>query len=475
MTRRLSLTIAAVAAGALLAPEAASAHGLGGRSDLPIPEWLFAWAAAVVLVVSFIGLAVLWREPKLEGPGRFRPLPWWLGMAIVNPVTEFVAGLIGVFLLFLVVWAGLAGTDSPQANFAPTFVFVIFWVGLVPASIIFGDLFRAFNPWRAIARAGGGLSRLAIRDLPAPFTMPQRLGRWPALVGPLGFAWMELVYLDGQLPERIGVAAIVYSAYTLVAMAAFGVESWLERGEGFSVYFNFFSRISPVAVQDGQLGLRAPLRGLTTLEPLPGTVAFVVTAIGTVTYDGASEGDAWGSIAKEVQDFFSSLGLSFSTSIQLTDTIGLLAGIALIAGIYSIGIAGLRTVDRRPFKVDANAFVHTLVPISAAYVLAHYFSFLAFNGQSMIYLASDPLGRGSDLFGTADQSIDYSLISATGIWYVQVAVLVIGHVAGLVLAHDRALATYDNVRVATRSQYWMLGVMIGFTTFGLWLLSQGNS
>jgi hypothetical protein len=295
------------------------------------------------------------------------------------------------------------------------------------------------------------------------------------LVAPLLFSWMELVYLDGQIPERLAIAAILYSAYTLLAMAAFGIETWLERGEGFSVYFNFFSRISPVCIEDGRLGLRAPLRGLTALEPMPGTVAFVVTVIGAVTFDGASEGSTWGNLSKQVQDSFHSLGFSFATSIELADTLGLLIGIGLIAAIYSIGIAGLRSVDRRPFSVDANAYVHTLVPIAAAYVLAHYFSFLIFNGQAMIYLASDPLGHGSNLFGTANTSIDYSLVSATGIWYVQVGVLVMGHVAGLVLAHDRALATYDNVRVATRSQYWMLGVMIAFTTFGLWLLSQANA
>ena len=122
----------------------------------------------------------------------------------------------------------------------------------------------------------------------------------------------------------------------------------------------------------------------------------------------------------------------------------------------------------------ARTFVHTLVPIAAAYVLAHYFSLLAYNGQAILYLASDPLGKGWDLFGTADKAIDYSVIGATAIWYVQVGVLVAGHVCGLILAHDRALALYGKARAATTSQYWMLAVMVAFTTFGLFLLSQAN-
>jgi len=116
-------------------------------------------------------------------------------------------------------------------------------------------------------------------------------------------------------------------------------------------------------------------------------------------------------------------------------------------------------------------FAHTLIPIAFAYALAHYFSLLLYQGQAMGYLISDPLGDGSNIFGTAGHGIDYSVISGRGIWYVQVGALVCGHVAGLMLAHDRALATYPEPREATRSQYWMLVVMVGFTSLGLWLLS----
>ena len=111
------------------------------------------------------------------------------------------------------------------------------------------------------------------------------------------------------------------------------------------------------------------------------------------------------------------------------------------------------------------------LPIALAYVVAHYFSLLAYNGQATAYLASDPLGDGSNVFGTADATIDYNVINATGIWYVQVAALVIGHVWALVLAHDRALEIYRDPRAATRSQTAMLILMVAFTCLGLWLLS----
>jgi hypothetical protein len=123
----------------------------------------------------------------------------------------------------------------------------------------------------------------------------------------------------------------------------------------------------------------------------------------------------------------------------------------------------------------ARKFAHTLIPIAFAYALAHYFSLLVFQGQAMGHLISDPLGHGSDLFGTAHAGINRHAISAAGIWYVQVAALLLGHIGGLVLAHDRAVAMYRDPRDAVRSQYWMLVVMVGFTSLGLWLLSAVNT
>jgi hypothetical protein len=474
MRKLWAAAAAAVAVGALAAPAPAVAHGLVGRADLPIPEWLFGWAAAVVLIVSFAALAVLWQEPRLEGRDSFRPLPEGLSFALVNTATEVFAGVVGVGLLVLTVYAGLEGVQSPQANFAPTFIYVIFWVGLVPLSILFGDVFRAFNPWRAIARGAGWVTSRLAGPLPTPFRYPDWLGRWPAVLGLLGFAWIELAYTSGDDPSTLAVAALIYSALTLIAIACFGTEAWISRGEAFSVYFNLFSRISAVEVRDGRLGLRVPLSALTRLDVLPGTVALLAVMIGTVAFDGASEGQPWTDVAPDIQDFFTSLGFSLGTALELTFTVGMLIGVGLVAAVYWLGILGVRTVDRRPLGEHARTYVHTLVPIAAVYVLAHYFSLLAYNGQAMAYLASDPLGDGSDLFGTADSTIDYGVIGASAIWYVQVGVLVAGHVCGLILAHDRALSIYHKARAATTSQYWMLAVMVAFTTGGLFLLSQAN-
>jgi hypothetical protein len=452
------------------------AHGLVGRSDLPIPEWLFGWAAAMVLVVSFVALAVLWPEPRLERE-RWRALPGGLGRVLAGRPVQIVCGAIGVFLLGVVIYAGLRGTQSPTANFTPTFVYVIFWLALVPVSLLLGDVFKAFNPWRAIGRAVGWLAgKVSRSDLPAPLSYPDRFGHWPAAAGIVAFAVMELVVSDGDKPENVAIAALVYSALTFVAMALYGVETWIARGEAFSVYFNLISRLSPVATRDGVVGLRRPLSGLAGLKPVSGTVPLLAVMIGSVTFDGASVGPLWTGIAPDIAGFLGDAGLSPQRALELAFLVGLIGAILLVYAFYRLGVLGAKSVGGG-FSAGrlARAFVHSLVPIAVVYVAAHYLTLLLFQGQSIAFLASDPLGDGSDLFGTADSQIDYSLLGANATWYCWVGLVVAGHVAALTLAHDRALALYDDPKLAVRSQYWMLAVMVGFTSLALWLLSQVNS
>jgi hypothetical protein len=452
------------------------AHGLVARSDLPIPEWLFGWAAAMVLVVSFVALAILWPEPRLEGEG-WRPLPAGLGRVLTSRPLEILCGAVGVFLLGLVIYTGLEGVQSPTANFAPTFVYVGFWLGLVPLSVLFGDVFRAFNPWRAVGRGVAGVAKLLARgELPAPLAYPERLGRWPAVAGIFCFATLELVAANGDQPENLAIATLIYSALTFIAMALYGVERWCDRGEAFSVYFNLFSRISPLETRGRELGWRKPLSGLAALPPAAGTVPLLAVMIGSVTFDGASEAKPWTSISPDLAQFFQDLGLSPQNSLELAFLIGLVVTIVLVYCFYRLGILGARSVGGgMSANRLANGFIHSLVPIALAYVTAHYFTLLLFQGQALAFLASDPLGDGSDIFGTADNQIDYTIIGGAATWYWQVGFVVAGHVAALVLAHDRALALYDDAKLAVRSQYWMLAVMVGFTSLALWLLSQSNA
>jgi hypothetical protein len=442
------------------------AHGLIQRADLPIPEWLFGWAAAIVLVVSFVALAVLWPRPKLENGDGWRALP--SGPARIGaPAVDTVCQTLGLLLFGFLIYAGFAGTDDADANIFPTFVFVIFWVGLVFTSIAFGNVYNAFNPWRALGRL------LHLRGV-RPY--PERLGRWPAALGLLCFTWLELCSGGaGEYPHKLAIAALVYTAAMLLGSALYGVEAWTARGDAFAVYFGLFARIAPFEVRHGRLGLRYPLTALTRLDTQPGTVAVIATMIGTVSFDGLSSGQWWTRASQNIEANLID-HMSLSLAERLTATGGLLVCVSLVAGFFWLGVAGAARIrPQRPAADLARTFVHTLLPIAVVYVAAHYLTFLVFSGQSMRFLISDPLGHGWDLFGTAKDGIDYGLLSQNATWYLQVGVVVAGHVAALALAHDRALVAYTDARAAVRSQYWMLGVMVGFTTLALWLLAKAGA
>ena len=198
--------------------------------------------------------------------------------------------------------------------------------------------------------------------------------------------------------------------------------------------------------------------------------------LGSITFDGAAEGRFWEHRQLDLMNAFTSRGSDLSTALQGAAAIGLVVSIALVTLFYRGGILGAELLTGQRRQQLANGFAHSLVPIAFAYVMAHYVSFLVFNGQVLPSLLSDPLGKGTfDWLGLAGQQIDYSVLTANTTWYLQIAVVIAGHVLALMLAHDRALMLgTGKIGEAVRSQGFMLVIMVGFTSLALWLLSQAN-
>jgi hypothetical protein len=447
-------------------------HGLGGVRDLPVPTWLFVYGGGAVLIVSFVLLAVLWRRPTLERRAE-TPLPPALQRILGSTALSVVLGACGLALLAIVFVAALVGERDPALNVAPTFVYIVFWLGLVPVVVLLGDVFHAVNPWRAGASAAAWLSRRAGADWSAPFAYPERLGRWPAAGLLTCWAALELAYWDPADPRALALAIAIYSWITWLAMAAFGTETWLRNGEAFSVYFAFLARIAPFGRrEDGTFFVRPPLVGLTRLDAIPGTLAFAAVMLGSVAFDGFSRATWWLDRRYAIESRYVPGSNVAEVLLMAANVAGLLVAILLVAAAYLAAVRAARSLAGYGRGL-AGAFVGSLIPVALAYVVAHYFSALVLNGQAAIRLASDPLGRGWDLFGTADFRPDLNVLSANAVWYTQVGVLVAGHVLGLAVAHDRALVLYRSVKTALATQYALLVLMVVYTVGGLWLLWQG--
>jgi hypothetical protein len=288
----------------------------------------------------------------------------------------------------------------------------------------------------------------------------------------MAFVWLEVIYggsggvAVGLNPQVTGVAILVYSVYTLAMMGLFGVEEWCARGEIFSVYFGMLSQLGSFGVKDGRIGVRKPFSASIHWATIPGSAAVVIASIASTTFDGAQEGAYKGGI-EWLFERLTDIGLSGLTAIRVTDTIFMVLSFLGVGLVYLIGVRGMASVEGAP-PIDRlrKGFIHTLIPIAFAYLVAHYFSLFVFQEQAQFtYLLSDPLGTATtNLFGTASGGINFRVLTANDIWYVQVAVL----------AHDRATAFWGDYRQAARSQYWMLAVMVAFTCFGLYLLSVAN-
>ena len=447
------------------------AHGLGGVRDLPVPTWLFLWGGAVVLVVSFLALGILWRRPQLDSAARGRPLPEGLERVLRSTALRVVLGAISAALLVLVFVTALIGEPSSATNLAPTFVYVVFWLGTVVLQVLLGNVWRVLNPWLAFADGVAWLwSRLGQSWTP-PLAYPERLGVWPAAVLLLAFTALELAYVDPANPRALALAIALYSYLTWFGMAAYGRRTWVEHGEAFTVYFGLLARIAPFGEHEGRLVLRWPFSGLAGADRRPGVLAIVTVMLGSVGFDGLSRSTMWQDLRSRVEGPYVLESPGFADLLGTLLAVGGLLGcvaVVCLAYLGAVRLAGLVAGADRSLVSD---FLLSLVPIALVYAVAHYFTSLIIQGQYALPLGSDPFGFGWDVLGLADYQPNLAPVSPNMVWYVQVGALVAGHAVGLTVAHDRAVSTLP-VRDALRSQYPLLALMVVYTVGGMWLLSR---
>jgi hypothetical protein len=427
------------------------AHGVGARADLPVPVPLTLVGAGAAVLVSFVALGLLWPTSRLRGGAAGRPLPDALQAVLDSPLVQGALRLVALALTSLVVVVALVGPASPPTNLGVYAFYITFWVGLVPASLLLGGVWRAVNPLRTLCRAVLRLSG------PAPGeAQVARVGMWPAAVSVLAFAELELAYPNRSDPRVVGVFLLVYGLVHLTASLWYG-EEWFARGDGFEVYSTLLGRLSPLGRRDdGRWVLRSPFDGADATPVLPGLSGVVVALVGSTAFDGITRTAWWQNGPGIAGD-----------AAGLPPTLGLLVTVAAVGLLYA-GATGL--VDRITGTSGApGLFAHSLVPVAAGYAVAHYFSLLLLDGQLTWILASDPFQTGLDLFGTARNTVDYTALSPRTISLVQVAAIVVGHVVAVVLAHDRAVRLASGRRART-AQYPLLAVMVGLTVGGLALL-----
>lgn len=436
-------------------------HAAPVQYKFPLPIWLYVCAggAAVLLSAPAAALAVS------EGPARerrSRPISLRLGRL----------GLAIATLLFL--WAlagGLFARGDEAADFfenpMTVLTWVDFWVGLGLVSFLVGYVWDFVSPLNAAARA---LDRALARSNVQPLRYPARLGQWPAVGLLLVWTWMELIWDRAKDPRTLAVIVLAYWIATLVGSALFGAATWLGNVELFTVLSRAFARFGVIELdppnpddwlaaprEERVVRLRPYGAGLRTDPPLPaGGGAFVLTTLATVVFDGWSQTDRFG----ELQRWFYERWSFLARHVDVLQTLSMLAVVALFVLAYLVVARG-----------HAREVAPTLVPIAAVYFAAHYFAYLLIAGQYTLGVLVDPFAQGWNPWGLGEYEIWKGIAPAALTWWVQVLLIVWGHVAAVFAAHRLAARRVSPGR-ALLAQAPLVLLMVGYTVAGLWVLAQ---
>ena len=467
--------------GCLLALASASAgsHSFGVIYNLPVPFWMYAYAAGAALVASFVVLAYL-VTPKSPGTGFCYSLPdavqaWYAGLTSLLVLR--IRRTLSVLLLAVTLLTGLLGTRDSYTNFNMTFFWTVFVLGFAYLAAIVGDFYSALNPWKVVCE---WLNRWIPGLFRERWRYPPGLAYYPAFAIYVAFIWFEL--FGHPDPRTLSYALLAYTGVNLGGAACFGIFAWFRYGDFFGVYFRVIALISPFERRGDRLLMRAPFFRLS--EGVPdhfSLLLFILFMLSSTAFDGIHEtlpwtDFFWGNIYPLLEPLGSGRSQPYLFLVDFFyywQWLSLLVSAFFYLGLYSIFIwlAKLLTGSRLTVRELSLRFTYSLVPIAFVYNLAHYYTLAVAQGSTILRLISDPFAFGWNLFGTGDWFTQPVVLDAGTVWHTQVAVILVGHIVSVYLAHVEAIRIFPTARKAVISQLPMLALMVLFTTIGLWILS----
>jgi hypothetical protein len=426
-------------------------HAFGARYDLPAPLYLFLVGAGAVVFVSF--LLVLRRPVARQHPSGDDVPP--------VPRAPSWPGWLMVVVAVVLILGGLVGSQSTPDNTIVTLFWLVFWIAVPISVAIVGNYWPYISPLNVVARLVGSRARL---DWPA------WLGYWPATILFFLFACGELVF-NGVTTTPAGTAQVIlaYGIVNVVMAYLFGAETWLRRGEVFSVLFATWGRLG--YFRFGTPGARGFFGGLRRpFEASVSRLTFVLMLLVSVSFDGLLATPVWQNLVSQLPDALrrGAPGYTVLLLVVFVLLVGLIWG--LFAG-FAAGVRAAGHLDEPLLKVVAG-LLPSLVPIAFGYLLAHNFDYLAINGQLLIHQLSDPFGMGLNLLGTVNYEPNRNLIPTAVVWYFEIVLIIGVHIAAVVLAHGylgRAARTESHGR---RAEWPWIAAMVGYTMTSLWLLAQ---
>ena len=457
----------------------AQAHAFEVRYDLPIPLWLYLLAAGLTVALSFLIFSIGQKKPVHPQSKMSIKLPLLLQKILVQPILICSVKLVSMIIFISVVISAAYGPQFAGVNFSSIFIWVIWWSGMAYIIALLGNVWPVINPWNNLYESVEKLCQWVgiEKQLSLNLPFPSWLEKWPSTLFLLIFIWLELVYPARDTPLTLASLILTYSALTWLGMWLFGREFWLSNGEVFTQVFDLFGKFSPIYTThvQGQVNMhvRHYALGLARSEVVnKAQTTFILILLASLTFDGFSATPLWSEIRSW---FYFNMASGFGVNgLILTDSLGVLLAIIGFSSLYFTTcwlMSLLVSIKMRAMEI-AKRFALSLIPIALAYHLAHYFTYLLIQGQNIVPLLSDPVGRGWNLFGTIGYTPDTEIVSAGLVWAIAISSVVIGHIAAVWLAHNEVYKVFNSKKDAWRSQIPMVVLMVAYTMSSLWILAQ---
>lgn len=440
-------------------PQLGRAHQIvTSRFSAPLPLPLLLAGAG-----GTVGLTALWLAATPESTtARSSPavatIPSWLATGVRHVVR-------GTFLLAVAyaLVAGIAGRQVAAENIATLFVWPVWFRGVALVSMLVGSPWPLISPWRAVY---DGLTRLEDRELSMLGSPPAALEAWPAVLGfVLLLGITETLTVFPQSPRLTTVIVAAYAMVMLGGAVAYGPR-WLREADPLGVFYRLFGRVAPLAVtatEDGSYSLRVrpPWRGC--LDPVEhgSLVVFVIATVYTVSFDGFTNTARFQSVLFGVRETLSS---GPETSVLLY-----LVGLAGFVGSFGVGIWAVERLgagSATDWLAAGRWFAPTLLPIAAAYEVAHNYPYVLRNLGQLAVVASQQLGVAVEAVSPL------AWLSLPVFWGSQVVLIVVGHLVAVVAAHRVAVERYGGQTAARRGHLPLVVLMIGYTMLSLWIVSR---
>jgi hypothetical protein len=268
-------------------------------------------------------------------------------------------------------------------------------------------------------------------------------------------------------------AIVSYLALNAVAGLLFGAEEWTAHGEVFSVLWSTWGRLG--WFRFGAPGRRGFGGGLEVpFEASVSRISFVLLLLVSVSFDGLLATPA----IKAFEITLPSGIAPGTTGYVLFETAVFIA----LTGFAWLLFGGFAAAVRRVGRLSVSwletlgGLMRSLLPISLGYLIAHNASYIAINGQLLIPLLGNPGGWDNVHLLPAPFNDSYevntNLLPSSVLWYAEVAVIIVVHIAAVVIAHRYLGRTARAVREARRAEWPWIIAMVGYTMTSLWLLAQ---